>query len=253
MLHSTSIDAKKVLNFVLIKRGSYSGFLNMKIDKLLFENYEKLVNNPEESIIARFYTFSNHTVTLGYFQRIIPEEIKREFNKWFFVRRITGGKAVFHYPKKDLTFCLVSSLNILDKLNIQKGNDKISLIHHFVNNLLWESILPLLKMHTNNQKQEDREINYQERKYKSFNCFEKVHSFEKIYNNHKVIGTAIKISNNKFLVQSNIKMNYLFSNIDEKLISSVENNFLSQIMKLDSSFRYHQLNILDLIKSLKFK
>ncbi|MEN3014634.1 MAG: hypothetical protein ABDH21_01040 [bacterium] len=243
-LPSTKTNNK--LDFILIKRNSYTGFWNMKIDGYIFENFEKLVSNPDESVIGRFYTFSNHTITLGYFQKMIPEEIKKEFNKWFFVRRITGGKAVFHYPKKDLTFCMVSSLNILDKLNVNYRTNLIESIHSFISDLLWDSISPLITTLKDAQKQ-DIQINKSQKKYINFDCFENIYSFEKTYNNQKVIGTAIKISNTKFIIQSNIKMNYLFSKIDEELLSSIENNFILKITTLNSECRYIPSTLFDLI------
>lgn len=226
-------------NVILLKRENFSGILNMKIDEYLFNNFERLVS--ENSVIVRFYQFSNHTVTLGYSQKSVSEEILKIFDKWFFIRRITGGKAVFHYPKKDLTLCLISSLK--NFINLPKEN-RLSFIHSFVNNLLWSSI-EFENMKDKNIKTEKPEkINYVA--IKKFDCFENPQNFEKTYNGKKVIGTAIKISNNKFIVQANIKLQNIFEEIDNKLIDKIESNFVKKLCK-----NYRNENIIDFIKNSK--
>ncbi|MFN3478252.1 MAG: hypothetical protein ACK4ZM_02655, partial [bacterium] len=65
-------DIKLINKAFVIAQTSLGGFLNMAIDKFIFENFEKLTK--ENLIFVRFYTFANHTVTLGYFQNNIDQE-----------------------------------------------------------------------------------------------------------------------------------------------------------------------------------
>lgn len=226
-------------NLILLKRESLSGILNMKIDEYFFNNFERLFS--ENSVIVRFYKFCNHTVTLGYSQKNVNEEILKVFDKWFFIRRITGGKAVFHYPKKDLTLCLISSLK--NFVNLPKEN-KLSFIHSFVNNLLWGSIEFENIKNKSIKKEKSEKVDYVA--VKKFDCFQNPQNFEKTYNGKKVIGTAIKISNSKFIVQANIKLQNIFEEIDNKLIDKIESNFVRKLCK-----NYHTENIIDFIKNSK--
>ncbi|MCS7243753.1 MAG: hypothetical protein RMJ36_03345 [Candidatus Calescibacterium sp.] len=242
-----SLYTEKKLNIILVEKYSQSGYLNMKIDEFLFENFEKLAINPYNSIIFRFYNFANHTITLGYSQNTVDENIREEYKKWSFVKRITGGRAVFHYPKKDLTLCLISSIQTFEKLNINIHKNKIRNIHLFINNCLWDSVYPLLK---NNKSKDIKNV---QNKYVKFDCFQNIHDFEKVYNNKKVIGTAIKISDQKFIVQANIKLQYMFERISKDIINQIENNFLRKLIETENSHFYdskefYPLKLFDLFK-----
>lgn len=212
----------KNLEGIVIGYHSLSGYLNMKIDKLLFENFEKISKN----MIIRFYSFANYTITLGYFQKKVDREILEEYKRWFFINRITGGKAVFHYPKKDLTVSLISSIEAIKKIAPIEKNILES-IHFFINDNLWKSInkidglmdIPIVSYKENN-------------KLKRFDCFQNPQKFEKVIKNMKVIGTAIKISNNKFIVQANIKLQNIFKIVNQELFIKIQENFIRELKLL---------------------
>jgi len=86
------------MNWRLIDTKSSNAFYNMAVDEALM----KLNKIP----VLRFYTWKPTAVSLGYFQSI--KDIDLGFckkNKIELVRRITGGKAVFH--DKELTYSFV--------------------------------------------------------------------------------------------------------------------------------------------------
>jgi len=209
------------MRVVLFEVESFSGYLNMAFDNLLFNNFEKIFH--KDTIIIRFYTFANHTITLGYFQRRINDEVLKLFEKWAKIRRITGGKAVFHHPKKDLVMSLISSINCIQKL-IQKNQNIIKEVHYFINNKIWEAIKKEKLSETIEFLQNDFNLN-SEYNDKKFNCFSNPQKFEKTYQGKKVIGTAIKISQDKIIIQANIKLQTVFPNLDKSFYYKIQNNF----------------------------
>ena len=86
------------MKFRLIDTGYNDAFYNMAVDQALL----KLSKVPT----LRFYTWKPAAVSLGYFQNI--SDINLEYckrNNISVVRRITGGKAVFH--DKELTYSFI--------------------------------------------------------------------------------------------------------------------------------------------------
>lgn len=76
---------------------------NMALDELL------LNLAPEIGPTARFYRFSPSAITIGYFQRV-EETVNLEEAKKLgisFVRRATGGGAVYHDERGELTYSVV--------------------------------------------------------------------------------------------------------------------------------------------------
>ncbi len=74
-------------------------YLNMAVDEAILISHSKEDISPT----LRFYTWDPPSISLGYFQRITEEDKK----KWQrlnipVVRRLSGGRAVFH--NHDLTY-----------------------------------------------------------------------------------------------------------------------------------------------------
>lgn len=76
----------------LIKTHNFDGYMNMAINEALTVSCRG-GNSPP---VLRFYTWPSPFISIGYFQR--TDWIKREglHRKFKVVRRITGGKGVFH-------------------------------------------------------------------------------------------------------------------------------------------------------------
>jgi lipoyl(octanoyl) transferase len=91
----------------LINYQRLNAFENMAIDEAIF--HETIKNNKPPTI--RFYGWQPSAVSLGYFQ-----DIKKEINieqchasGVDIVRRLTGGKAVFHCS--EVTYCVIACNN----------------------------------------------------------------------------------------------------------------------------------------------
>ena len=243
------------IKLLVINIGNFSGIMNMKIDNWIYENSKLFIKNLEEELIVRFYNFTNHTVTLGYFQKNAINEIKNidEYKNWSIVRRITGGKAVFHYPKKDLVLCAVGYTKILEKIDnlFNLNHNKINKVHTFFNNILWESVIPQNNYHEliKNYTLIQSENNIQQT-IKKLDCFQNSLSFEKTFEGKKIIGTAIKISqtndSEKFILQANIKLQNLYNQINREVFKNIKNNFINHFKD------YKEIILNDFISILKY-
>lgn len=84
----------------LLELDTYDGFTNMAIDEAILKSVENNKSNPT----IRFYKWNPGCISLGYRQKIY--DINLELSKQLgidVVRRITGGRAVYHHTT-DLTY-----------------------------------------------------------------------------------------------------------------------------------------------------
>ena len=92
----------------LIEQQTYNASMNMAIDEAIYES----VANGRELPTIRFYKWKNNSISLGAFQNqneINLNECKK--NNAEVVRRITGGRAVYH-DKADFTYSVVAPIKI---------------------------------------------------------------------------------------------------------------------------------------------
>lgn len=108
----------------LLNYRPYSAFENMAIDEAIFQETVKNKKPPT----LRFFGWHPAAVSIGYFQ-----ELKTEINfnqcQWSgvdIVRRITGGKAVYHHDEVTYSLTAGSSAKIFPG-NISGTYEKISL------------------------------------------------------------------------------------------------------------------------------
>ncbi|MBI1936080.1 lipoate--protein ligase family protein [Candidatus Woesearchaeota archaeon] len=95
----------------LIEQQSYSAAMNMAIDEAICENAAENDSLPT----IRFYKWKNNSVSIGSNQNqneINLNECKK--NNIEVVRRITGGRAVFH-DKRDFTYSVIAPIKIFNK------------------------------------------------------------------------------------------------------------------------------------------
>lgn len=86
-----------------IDTGYNNGFYNMALDEVLLE----MVAKGESLPVLRFYGWNPPCISLGYFQKA-NSSIDIDFckkNSIDIVRRITGGRTVFHH--KELTYSII--------------------------------------------------------------------------------------------------------------------------------------------------
>ncbi|MEW6456882.1 MAG: lipoate--protein ligase family protein [Acidobacteriota bacterium] len=108
--------------FIKIEEKPYSGSWNMAVDEFLFNEVQK-----EEKTILRFYEWEIPTLSIGFSQRVnrILNMEYLEKNRVPFVRRITGGKVVFH--NDEITYSISSSEKIFfEKKSLSEAYTMIS-------------------------------------------------------------------------------------------------------------------------------
>jgi len=109
------------MDFRFIKDGFHDAFTNMAIDEAIMKNCIKL-GKPT----IRFYGWKPSAISIGYFQSL-EDEVELQKCKELgidFVRRITGGGAVFHDCELTYSFVCSEDSNIVPK-NILESYQKI--------------------------------------------------------------------------------------------------------------------------------
>ena len=94
----------------VIEEEAYSAAMNMAIDHAICES----VANGRENPTIRFYKWKNSSVSLGAYQN--PKEINIDFcekNGIEIVRRMTGGRSVFH-SRNDFTYSVIAHIRNFD-------------------------------------------------------------------------------------------------------------------------------------------
>ncbi|MCK4308294.1 hypothetical protein KAW50_08725, partial [candidate division WOR-3 bacterium] len=161
------------MNLRVIDTEPASGFYNMAVDEaLLFRCKESRFSSGFPTL--RFYTFSPPAITIGRFQFL--EDIEK-FDVDI-VRRITGGRAVFH--DGDLTYSLIApDNNAFFGRSVFEGYKKTSLIFKDALHILGIKA-ELVKV---------RETGYQ----KNVGCFSSLSRYELQVNHNKILGSAQRV------------------------------------------------------------
>ena len=92
----------------LIEQEAFDAPMNMAIDHAIYES----VANKRENPTIRFYRWKNNSVSISAYQN--PKEVnvsECRKNNVDVVRRLTGGRAVYH-DKKDFTYSIVAPIKI---------------------------------------------------------------------------------------------------------------------------------------------
>ena len=210
------------MNWRLIDSGNNDAFYNMAVDEALM----KLSKVP----ILRFYSWNPAAVSLGYFQSI--DDINLKFcknNNIDVVRRITGGKAVFH--DKELTYSFIISENKVPKNVI----DSYKLISN--------SILIALKNLGINAKFKDENV----KKDKTPVCLNNPSWYEIIVGDKKIAAAAQTRKNKKLLQHGPIliSMDYkknlsIFKKNNKKLLEETKKRITS-LKQLNKKINYSNL------------
>jgi lipoate-protein ligase A len=103
-----------------------NGYRNMALDEAIL----RAVILKKSPFTFRFYKWEPSTATIGRNQSL-ADEINVEFCKkrgFDYVRRITGGGAVFHDNKGEITYSIVCSLKFLEKHDARKVLEQFELI-----------------------------------------------------------------------------------------------------------------------------
>ncbi|NOY53229.1 MAG: lipoate--protein ligase family protein [Deltaproteobacteria bacterium] len=97
------MDSSTTNTWSFLDTGSHDAFFNMAVDEVLLSRMKEQDARP----VLRFYTWSRPSITIGYFQKVVDEFNLRdcESRGWNVVRRLTGGRAVFHH--QELTYSIL--------------------------------------------------------------------------------------------------------------------------------------------------
>mgnify|MGYP001614364333 FL=1 len=98
------------MQFRLIEQETYDAAMNMAIDEAIVNSVSDRGSLPT----IRFYKWKNSSISIGSNQN--QDEINLAFckkNNIDVVRRITGGRAVYH-DKKDFTYSVIAPINTFD-------------------------------------------------------------------------------------------------------------------------------------------
>ncbi len=97
----------------LIELETHNAHMNMAID----ESIREMIRIGESSPTIRFYRWKPSAVSIGYFQSL-EDEVNVETCKRMgidFVRRETGGGAVYHDNKGEITYSVIAPENMFPK------------------------------------------------------------------------------------------------------------------------------------------
>ena len=95
------------MNCRLIEDAAHSGTHNMAVDEALMNAQSARDARP----VLRFYDWQPSCLSLGRFQKMPP--YLRENTPVDWVRRPTGGRAVWHQNAQEITYCVAFALDIL--------------------------------------------------------------------------------------------------------------------------------------------
>ncbi len=176
------------MKYRLIDTGYNNAFYNMAVDEALM----KLSKVP----VLRFYSWKPLAVSLGYFQNINDINLRYcKKNKIDIVRRITGGKAVFH--DKELTYSLVIDENKAPKSVVDS--------YKFIS----KGILVALKNLGVDAKFKDKNI----KKDKTAVCLNNPSWYEVVVNNKKIAAAAQTRRDKKLLQHGPILLDINFKKL----------------------------------------
>ncbi len=176
----------------LIDTGCHNGFYNMALDEAIATACREGVVMPT----LRFYTWAPPCMSIGYFQKIdrMLTKIRFEGDTTEIVRRVTGGRAVFH--GNDLSYSVICHAgNSLFPDNIKGTFSMIA--EAFVSGLKHLGITPDPPK-TRNLKLEIRNS------YHSALCFTTTLGHEISVNGRKLIGSAQRRWSDVFLQHGSI-------------------------------------------------
>ncbi len=190
----------------------YSGegdpFFNLALDEVLFFENQKGGSSP----IFRIYGWNKPAISIGYFQNVNRACNLAECQKQNLpvIRRITGGRAVFH--QGELTYSLVGSSDLYPELgqNVSETYNKAS-----------QAFLEGLKM-LGIEGNWEKGKKSQESKKSLWPCFASTSIYEVTHLGKKLIGSAQKRVGNSLIQQGSLPLNS--NSAHQKIFLSDGNN-----------------------------
>ena len=213
----------------LIPPKEYEPSLNMAIDEALFKEYAE-GNSPPT---IRFYTWKPDGISIGCFQE--PQEIlninKLKDKNITFVRRITGGEAIFH--GKDLSYSVVLSEKDLELPKSVKESFKV--ITSFIINA-YKSLGINAGYFSETEDKESPSSSL---------CFAKKRNFDIKIDDKKIGGNAQKRNKNIIFQQGSIPLYFDLDEINEFFIEELDckkDNITSLSQVLGKSLSFNEVS-----------
>ncbi|MEW6087862.1 MAG: biotin/lipoate A/B protein ligase family protein [bacterium] len=171
-------------------------YLNMAVDEAVLLAHSQKKTQPT----LRFYTWDPPCISLGYFQKAAEEDRK----KWQglnvpFVRRLSGGRAVFHNHDLTYSFTIHEDYNLLPKNIIQSCQIIGQCLYKGLN--FFGISGKLLEINNLRQRAEKKGRETKD-------CFNVFSSGEILYARRKLIGSAQVRKKGVILQHGSILMNY---------------------------------------------
>jgi lipoyl(octanoyl) transferase len=155
---------------LLVEPEAQSGAWNMAVDEALLE-----AARVENLTAVRFYRWREPTLSLGYFQKSLPENLPSELKSLSRVRRLSGGGAILHH--REWTYsCVLPPEHSL-------ASEPLGLYE-----LVHQEIIAVLKSHQ--IPAELRGTSAADKAAEPFLCFGRKDSRDIVLGTHKILGSA---------------------------------------------------------------
>lgn len=177
----------------------------------------KVVDNTYDKVF-RLYNWSYGAITIGYFQKSLVFNIEKINDlKIPFIRRLTGGQALYHH--KNPSFSIISKRSTEDSTLKKVYQNNIQIISNILNNYGISTIV------------QEKSTNYTVNP----DCTKSISQYESITNdNNKITGIAIKLYKNAYLIQGSFffkkdSINSFLKNDQFTTITDTNNNEIDYI------------------------
>lgn len=191
-------------NWRFVDSGSADSYFNMAADEYLM-NYTRRTSIP----CLRYYQWKPSGISIGYNQKVKQfldvNFIESRGFQW--VRRITGGEAVFH--NNDQTYCVTVPDELLH-------SPKTKSLYFFVHSLISKAIG---RLGINIDKLQAAETNP---RLKYFNCFVSKSDYELSWQGRKLVGSAQRRSRGVFLQHGAIMMDVDYYCLDRIFLKDLD-------------------------------
>lgn len=172
-------------------------YYNMAVDEYLFQ---QVLNQPSR-IYLRLYSWKEGAITFGYNQNIKKAVIHDKLGSTPLIRRVTGGRALFHDPS-ELTYAIIVNR---ENLNNKKITGSLNQTSQSISEALMSFLSEIeISSHcVRNSSDSKKGLKF----FHSAPCFESASKYEILSDEKKIIASAQRRIANSFLQHGSIKIN----------------------------------------------
>ena len=172
-------------------------YYNMAVDEYLFQQALSLPSR----IYLRLYSWNEGAITFGYNQNIKKAVIHDKLGSTPLIRRVTGGRALYHDPS-ELTYAIIVNR---ENLNNEKITGSLNQTSQSISEALMSFLreLEIRSHYVRHSADSKRGLKF----FHSAPCFESASKYEIISDEKKIIASAQRRITNSFLQHGSIKIN----------------------------------------------